>query len=292
MIVVGGGAIGLEMGSVWARLGSEVTIVEFLPTIAAGADPDVSKLASRIFKQQGMRIETATRVTGCSVKRGKATLTAEKDGDSVEFEAEKVLVAVGRKPFTEGLGLDKAGLKTDDKGRLPTDHFQTPVKGIWAIGDVIAGPMLAHKAEEDGVHVADLIAGKKVAPHPNGYDNVPNVIYTHPEIAMVGLTETAAKQHDIAVKVGKFPLVANGRALAQDSSDGIAKIIACAKTDRLLGAAVIAPGASEMIASIVGHMEYGGSAEDLGYTVHAHPTISEAIKEAALSVSKSAIHSL
>lgn len=292
LVVIGGGAIGLEMGSVWSRLGSEVTIVEFLPTIAAGADNDVSKLAERIFKKQGMRIETGTKVTGCSVKRGKATIKAEKGGSELAFEADKVLVAVGRKPFTDGLNLEQVGIKLDDKGRIPVQHFKTIVDGLWAIGDVIEGPMLAHKAEEDGVAVANAIAGKTHPEHPHGYLMVPNVIYTHPEIAIVGHTETSAKRENLEIQIGKFPLAANGRALAQDAADGMVKIIACANSDKILGAAIVAPGASEIVASVIGHMEYGGSAEDLGNTIHAHPTISESLKEAALAVSKNAIHAL
>ena len=289
MIVIGAGAIGLELGSVWSRLGTEVTFLEFLPTIAAGSDEDVSKLAERIFKKQGMRILTGTKVTACEVKDGKATVTAERKDKETSYEAEKVLLSVGRKPFTEGLGLEKIDLETDDKGRIPVENFKTKVDGVYAIGDVIAGPMLAHKAEEDGVALAEMLAGRK--PHVD-YALVPNVIYTEPEIATVGMTEKQAGEQDIDYKVGTFSLKANGRAIAQDATDGMVKIIADSATDRILGAAVIASGASEMIASIVGHMLYGGSAEDLGATVHAHPTISESIKEAALAVDKRAIHGL
>lgn len=289
LIVVGAGAIGLELGSVWARLGTEVTVVEFLPTIAAGSDPDISKLAERIFKKQGLKFSTDTKVTSAEVKNGEVILQAEKKGKEVSFSAEKVLVAVGRKPFTEKLGLEKAGVESDEKGRIKVKKLKTSADNIWAIGDVIEGPMLAHKAEEDGVAVAEMIAGK---PGHVDYSKVPGVIYTHPEVASVGLTEKAAKDQGIEVKIGQFGLRANGRAIAQDATDGIAKIIADARTDRILGASVIAAGASEMIASVVAHMEYGGSAEDLARTIHAHPTISEAIKEAAMDVSKSAIHSL
>lgn len=289
LLVIGAGAIGLEMGSVWSRLGTEVTFLEFLPTIAAGSDKDVSQLAERIFKKQGMRFHTATKVTGCRKNKKSVTLTAERKGKEESYRAEKVLLSVGRKPFTEKLGLDKAGLSTDDRGRIPTDNLRTAVRNIWAIGDVTSGPMLAHKAEEDGVAVAEAIAGTAL---PLDYNKVPNVIYTDPEIATVGLTEAAAQEQGIKVKVGKFPLQANGRALAQDAPDGMAKIIADAQTDRILGAAIIASGASEMIASVVAHMEYGGSAEDLGHTIHAHPTMSEAVKEAALNVDKKAIHAM
>ncbi|MDP0500187.1 MAG: dihydrolipoyl dehydrogenase [Verrucomicrobiota bacterium JB022] len=290
MLVIGGGAIGLELGCVWSRLGSDVTVVEFLPTIAAGSDDDISKLAERIFKKQGLTIHTNTKVTGAEIKDGVVTLKAEQKGKEVTFEAEKVLLSVGRKAFTQGLGLDKAGVELDERGRVKVDdHLRTSAKGVWAIGDVIAGPMLAHKAEEDGVAVAEWIAGK--AGHVD-WNLMPGVIYTDPEIASVGLTERAAKEKGIEVKVGKFNLAANGRAVAQDATDGIVKIIADAKTDRLLGAAIIGRGASEMIASVVGHMVYGGSAEDLGRTVHAHPTVSESIKEAALAVGKAAIHAI
>lgn len=290
LLVIGAGAIGLELGSVWSRLGSDVTFLEFLPTIAAGADEDVSRMAERIFKKQGMAFHTSTRVTGCEEEEeDRLVVKAEKDNREIAFEAEKVLLSVGRKPCTEGLELEAVGLRTDEKGRIPVTDFRTEVEGIWAIGDVIAGPMLAHKAEEDGVQVAEAIAGRK--PHSD-YDRVANVIYTEPEIALVGLTEREAKKRGIEFRIGKFPLQANGRALAQDSVQGMAKILADAHTDRILGCALIASGASEMIASVVAHMEYGGSAEDLGGTIHAHPTISEAIKEAALAVNKQAIHAL
>ncbi|KAF0095573.1 MAG: dihydrolipoamide dehydrogenase [Puniceicoccaceae bacterium 5H] len=290
MLVIGGGAIGLELGCVWSRLGSEVTVIEFLPTIAAGSDDDISKLAERVFKKQGLKIATKTKVTGAEVKDGVVKLTAEQKDKEVTYEAEKVLLAVGRRAYTEGLGLDKAGVEADERGRVKVDeHLRTSAKGVWAIGDVVAGPMLAHKAEEDGVAVAEWIAGK--AGHID-WDLVPGVIYTDPEIANVGLTERAAKEQGIDVKVGKFALAANGRAVAQDATDGVVKIIADAKTDKILGAAIIARGASEMIANIVAHMTYGGSAEDLGRTIHAHPTVSESIKEAALAVDKQAIHSV
>lgn len=289
LLVIGAGAIGLEMGSVWSRLGTEVTFLEFLPTIAAGSDEDISKLAERAFKKQGMKFHTGTKVTGCRKLKSKVVITAEKQGKETKFEAEKVLLSVGRKPNTEGLGLDKIGLQTDEKGRVPVKLFKTRIDEVWAIGDVIEGPMLAHKAEEDGVAVAEAIAGRKV--HVD-YSRVPNVIYTEPEVASVGLTERQARERGIDIKTGKFPLLANGRAIAQDATDGVAKIIADAKSDRILGAAIMASGASEMIASVVAHMEYGGSAEDLAGTIHAHPTISESLKEAALAVEGRAIHSL
>ena len=289
LIVIGAGAIGLELGSVWARLGSAVTFLEFLPVIAAGSDPEVSKLAERIFKKQGMTFHTSTKVTDCRIEKNRVHLDAEWKGKSVHYEAEKVLLSVGRKPFTDGLGLDRIGLETDASGRIPVDGFRTAVEGVWAIGDVIEGPMLAHKAEEEGVAVAEAIAGRKPHLDPS---RIPNVIYTDPEIASVGMTAQQAEEEGIKIRTGSFPLIANGRAIAQDATDGMARIIADAATDRILGAAIIASGASEMIASVVAHMEYGGSAEDLAGTIHAHPTISESLKEAALAVDGRSLHSL
>ncbi len=289
LAVVGAGAIGLELGSVWARLGAEVTVIEFLPQIASTFDPDISKAAERLFKKQGLQFHLKTKVTGLKKSGSKHILTAEKGDEIIEFEVDKVLVAVGRRPYTEGLGLENAAITTDDKGRIPVDeNFKTSATGIYAIGDVIAGPMLAHKAEEEAIACVELIAGQ--AGHVN-YDLIPNVIYTDPEIASVGLSETDAKAKGIEVKVGKFNFAGNGRAIATDATDGFAKIIACKQTDRILGAQIISKQASELIASIVGHMEYGGSAEDLARTVHAHPTVSEAIKEAALAVDGNALHS-
>ncbi len=290
LLVIGAGAIGLELGSVWARLGSKVTFIEFLPTIAAGTDEDVSRLAERIFRKQGMVFHTATRVTGCERTGERVAVAAEQQGGSVRFEAEKVLLAVGRKPCTEGLNLGAIGLATDGQGRIPVEGYRTRVAGVWAIGDVIAGPMLAHRAEEDGVAVAEAIASGRPA-HAD-YRRVPAVIYTHPEIASIGLTERAAREAGVAVRTGVFPLLANGRALAQGAADGMAKVVADAASDRLLGAVIIAPGASEMIAAVAAHMEYGGSAEDLAGTIHAHPTIGEALKEAALAAAGRAIHIL
>ncbi len=286
MIVVGGGVIGLELGSVWSRLGAEVTVVEFLPKIAATYDDDIVRNFTRLLQKQGLKIEVNAKVTGYA----KGVLTAERDGQKLEFSADKVLVAVGRRPFTDGLGIDKAGVELDDKKRIQVDgQLRTNVAGIWAIGDVVAGPMLAHKAEEDGVAVAEWIAGK--AGHIN-WDLMPAIVYTDPEVASVGLGEDAAKAKGIAINVGKFNFAANGRAIAADATDGYVKIIADAKTDKILGAQIIGRGAGELISEIVTHMEYGGSAEDLARTVHAHPTMSEAVKEAGLAVSKSAIHAL
>jgi dihydrolipoamide dehydrogenase len=292
LAVVGGGAIGLELGSVWARLGSEVTIVEFLPKIAATSDDDVVRAYTRILQKQGLKIEVNAKVTG--YKPGTATtqgiLLAEREGKILEIPAEKVLVAVGRRPYADNLNLAAAGVELTDKKRIKVDaHLRTTAAGVWAIGDVIDGPMLAHKAEEDGIAVAEWIAGKHG--HIN-WDLMPAIIYTDPEIATVGLGEDAAKAKGIAINVGKFNFAANARALANDAGDGFVKIIADAKTDKILGAQILGKNAGELISEIVTHMEYGGSAEDLARTVHAHPTMTEAVKEAAMAVSKSAIHAI
>jgi len=290
LVVVGGGAIGLELGSVWARLGSQVTVVEFLPRIGTGLDDDVSRTFLRLLQKQGLRIETGARATGTRAEGATNVIVVEKEGKKIELIGEKILVAVGRRPYTDGLGLEKAGVTLDEKRRVKVDdHLRTGVPGIWAIGDVVAGPMLAHKAEEDGVAVAEWIAGR--AGHVN-WNLVPSIIYTDPEVATVGLGEDAARDRQISVNVGRFNFAANGRAIANDSTDGFVKIVADAKTDRILGAQIIGRGAGELIAEIVTHMEYGGSAEDLGRTIHAHPTMSEAVKEAGLAVSKSAIHAI
>ncbi|MCF7760441.1 MAG: dihydrolipoyl dehydrogenase, partial [Cephaloticoccus sp.] len=286
LVVVGGGAIGLELGSVWARLGAEVTVVEFLPQIAGASDTDVVRNFTRMLQKQGLKIEVNAKVTGFA----KGVLTAEREGKVLEFPADKVLVAVGRRPFADGLDLAKAGVELTDKKRIKVDaHLKTTAPGVWAIGDVIDGPMLAHKAEEDGAAVAEWIAGK--AGHIN-WDLMPAIIYTDPEIATVGLGEDAAKAKRIKVNVGKFNFAANARAHANDAADGFVKIIADATTDKILGAQILGRNAGELISEIVTHMEYGGSAEDLARTIHAHPTMSEAVKEAALAVSKSAIHAL
>jgi dihydrolipoamide dehydrogenase len=286
LVVVGGGAIGLELGSVWSRLGAEVTVVEFLPKIIATYDDDIVRNFTRLLQKQGLRIEVGAKVTGFA----NGVLTAERGAEKLSFPADKVLVAVGRRPYTDALGLDQAGVQLDDKKRVKVDdHLRTTAKNIWAIGDVVAGPMLAHKAEEDGAAVAEWIAGK--AGHIN-WDLVPAIVYTHPEVASVGLGEDAAKAKGIAVNIGKFNFAANGRAIAADLTDGFVKIIADAKTDKILGAQILGANAGELISEVVTHMEYGGSAEDLGRTIHAHPTMSEAIKEAGLAVSKSAIHAL
>jgi dihydrolipoamide dehydrogenase len=286
LVVVGGGVIGVELGSVWARLGADVTVVEFLPKIIATYDDDIVRNFTRIIQKQGLKIEVGARVTGYA----NGILTAERGAEKLSFAADKVLVAVGRRPFTDSLGLEKAGVQLDEKKRIKVDaHLKTTAPGVWAIGDVVAGPMLAHKAEEDGVAVAECIAGK--AGHVN-WDLVPGIVYTDPEVASVGLGEDAAKAAGIAINVGRFNFAANGRAIAADATDGYVKIIADAKTDKILGAQILGRNAGELISEIVTHMEYGGSAEDLGRTIHAHPTMSEAVKEAGLAVSKSAIHAL
>ena len=286
LVVVGGGAIGLELGSVWARLGSEVTIVEFLPKIIATYDDDIVRHFTRLLQKQGLKIEVGAKVTGFS----NGILTAEREGKKLEFPADKVLVSVGRRPFTDGLALEKAGVQLDEKKRVKVDeHLRTNVAGIWAIGDVVAGPMLAHKAEEDGVAVAEWIAGK---PGHINWDLVPAIVYTSPEVASVGLGEDGAKAKGLAINVGKFNWAANGRAIAAGATDGFVKIIADAKTDKILGAQILGHNAGELISEVVTHMEYGGSAEDLARTIHAHPTMSEAVKEAGLAVSKRALHAL
>ena len=286
LVVVGGGAIGLELGSVWSRLGSDVTVVEFLPKIIATYDDDIVRNFTRILQKQGFKIEVGAKVTGFA----NGVLTAERGTEKLSFPADKVLVAVGRRPYADSLGLDKAGVQLDDKKRIKVDdHLRTTAANIWAIGDVVAGPMLAHKAEEDGAAVAEWIAGKHG--HIN-WDLVPAIVYTHPEVASIGLGEDAAKAKGLTVNVGKFNFAANGRAIAADTTDGYVKIIADAKTDKILGAQILGANAGELISEIVTHMEYGGSAEDLGRTIHAHPTMSEALKEAGLAVSKSAIHAL
>jgi len=291
MVVVGAGAIGLELGSVWARLGSQVTVVEMLPNIGGPSyDTDVAKVAQGAFEKQGIKFELGAKVTGVKKTAAGFALTAERDGKVLEFPADKILVAVGRKPNTVGLGAQEAGLKLDERNRIVIDdHYRTNLPGVYAIGDVVVGPMLAHKAEEEGVAAAEIIAGK--AGHVN-YNVIPGVIYTDPEVACVGMIESEAKAKNIEVKIGKFQLAGNGRAIASDATTGFVKVIADAKTDKLLGVQIVARGASEMIASACAHMEYGGSAEDVARTCFAHPTISESFKEAAMAVNKVSIHSL
>jgi dihydrolipoamide dehydrogenase len=287
MVVIGAGAIGLELGSVWSRLGAKVTIIEFLPRIAAFFDPDVTQTLQKGLEADDLKFHLETTVTSVAVGNGKATVEAvNKAKEKLQFSADKVLVAVGRKPYLDGAVAKDLGLKLTEHGRVAVDEqYRTNLSGVYAIGDIIEGPMLAHKGEDEGVACVERIAGK--AGHVN-YDAIPNVIYTNPEVAGVGLTEDLAKQKGIAVRVGKFPFVANGRALANDQSQGFAKVLADPKTDRLLGVQIIGFGASELIPEAVTVLEFGGSAEDVGKTVHAHPTMSEALKEAALAVNNQA----
>ena len=289
MVVIGGGVIGLELGSVWRRLGAKVTCVEFLDQILPGMDADVRKDANRIFKKQGIEFKLKTKVTKAEVKGKKAVLTLEPaaGGDAETLEADVVLVSIGRRPNTDGLGLDKAGIAVNQRGQIETDHdFSTQVPGIWAIGDVIPGPMLAHKAEDEGIACAENIAGLTGIVN---HDVIPSVVYTMPEIAGVGLTEEQAKERG-EVKVGKFPMAGNSRAKTNHEPDGFVKVIADAKSDRVLGVWCIASVAGTMIAQAAQAMEFGATSEDIAYTCHAHPTHSEAIKEAAMAVTGKPIH--
>lgn len=289
LVVIGGGVIGLELGSVWRRVGAKATCVEFLDQILPGFDDDVRKEANKIFKKQGIEFRLGTKVTGVKVDGGKAMLTVEpaKGGAAETIEADAVLVSIGRRPNTEGLALDKAGLQVNQRGQIETDHdFRTKVQGIWAIGDVIPGPMLAHKAEDEGIAVAENIAGLTGIVN---HDVIPSVVYTMPEIAGVGLTEAQAKEHG-EVKVGKFPMLANSRAKTNHEPDGFVKVIADAKTDRVLGVWMVASVAGTMIAQAAQAMEFGATSEDIAYTCHAHPTHSEALKEAAMAVTGKPIH--
>jgi dihydrolipoamide dehydrogenase len=289
MIVIGGGVIGLELGSVWRRLGSEVTVVEYLDQLLPGMDGELRREAGKIFKKQGMALKLGTKVTGVAVNGAAATVTVEPaaGGDAETLEADVVLVSIGRRPNTEGLGLDKIGIELNQRGQIETDHeFATKVNGVWAIGDVIPGPMLAHKAEDEGIAVAENIAGMTGIVN---HDVIPGVVYTAPEFAGVGLTEEEAKAKR-AIKVGKFPMLANSRAKTNHEPDGFVKIIADAQTDRVLGVWCIASVAGTMIAQAAQAMEFGATSEDIAYTCHAHPTHSEAIKEAAMAVQGKPIH--
>jgi dihydrolipoamide dehydrogenase len=289
LIVVGAGVIGLELGSVWRRLGSEVTVVEFLDRVLTGIDGEVAKLMQRTLEKQGFVFHLSHKLAKVEMAGTgvKATIEPSTGGESKVIDADVVLVAVGRRPFTEGLGLEALGVKTE-RGQVVVDaHFATNVPGIYAIGDVIRGPMLAHKAEDEGVAVAELLAGQ--AGHVN-YGVIPNVVYTSPEVASVGKTEEELKAEGVAYAVGRFPFTANGRARAMRHTDGFVKILADAATDRVLGGHIVGFGAGEMIHEIAVLMEFGGSAEDLARTCHAHPTMSEAVKEAAMAVAKRAIH--
>jgi dihydrolipoamide dehydrogenase len=290
LMVVGAGVIGLELGSVWRRLGSEVTVVEFLDRILPGMDLDCAKQFQRLLAKQGMAFELGTKVTGIekTAKGAKVTLEPSAGGDAKVVDADVVLVAIGRVPYTDGLGLEAVGIAKDARGRIEIDdHFRTAVQGIYAIGDVVRGAMLAHKAEDEGVAVAEIIAGQHG--HVN-YDVIPGVVYTQPEFATVGRTEEDLKAAGIDYAVGKFPFTANGRAKAMRKSDGFVKVLADKATDRVLGVHIVGAGAGEMIHEAAVLMEFGGSAEDLARTCHAHPTMSEAVKEAALAVDKRPIH--
>lgn len=294
MVVIGGGVIGLELGSVWLRLGAQVTVVEYLDQILPGMDGEVRKEAGKIFKKQGFNLRMGTKVTGATVKGGMATLTVEPSagGASETIEADCVLVAIGRRPNTDGLAMEKAGLAVNTRGQIEIGHdFQTNVPGIYAIGDVCPGPMLAHKAEDEGIAAAEFVAGLTGIVN---HDVIPSVVYTYPEIASVGLSEEAAKEHASAsgseVKVGKFPMMANSRAKTNRTTDGFVKVIADAKTDRVLGVHIIASIAGSMIAEAAVAMEFGATSEDIAYTCHAHPTHAEALKEAAMAVTGKPIH--
>src|ERR1700749_2719802 len=290
LLIVGAGVIGLELGSVWHRLGAQVTVVEFLDRILPGMDGEVALQFQRILEKQGFKFKLGAKVTGVDTSGAtlKATVEPAAGGTAETLEADVVLVCIGRVPYTDGLGLKEAGIALDNRGRVQTDsHFATSVKGVYAIGDVIAGPMLAHKAEDEGVAVAEILAGQ--AGHVN-YDVIPGVVYTFPEIASVGKSEDELKQAGTAYNVGKFPFTANGRAKANQQTDGFVKILADAKTDRVYGVHIIGSDAGNMIAEAAIAMEFGAAAEDIARTCHAHPTLPESGKEAALAVDKRAIH--
>ena len=290
LVVIGGGVIGLELGSVWRRLGAQVIVVEFLDQLLPGMDGEVRKEAAKLYSKQGMELRLSTKVTGVTVEGGKATLTLEPSGggDAETLEADAVLVAIGRRPNTEGLGLEAIGLEPNKRGQIETDaEFRTAVECVWAIGDVIPGPMLAHKAEDEGIAVAENIAGQ------TGIVNhavIPTVVYTMPEIAGVGLTEEAAREAGHDIKVGKFPMMANSRAKTNRDTDGFVKVIADAASDRVLGVWIVASLAGTMIAEAALAMEFGATSEDIAYTCHAHPTHTEALKEAAMAVQGKPIH--
>ena len=290
LVVIGGGYIGLEMGSVWRRLGAEVTVVEFLDRILPGMDGEISKQMQRLLARQGMKFRLGTKVTAADTDKRAVKLTVEPaaGGDAETLDADVVLVAVGRRPYTDGLALDKAGVEVDDKGRVRTDgHWRTTADHIHAIGDVIDGPMLAHKAEEEGVAVAEILAGQ--SGHVT-YEAIPGVVYTAPEVAQVGRTEEELKEAGIDYKVGKFPFTANGRARAMNATDGFVKVLADAVSDRVLGVHILGAEAGTMIAECAMAVEFGASAEDIARTCHAHPTLNEAVKEAALAVAGRPIH--
>ena len=289
MVIVGGGVIGLELGSVWSRLGADVTVVEFLDHLLGAMDGEVSRQFERIVKKQGLEVRTATKVTGLEKKGAKATVTVEprEGGEAETIDADVVLVATGRRPFTEGLGLENVGIETERGMIVTDDHWRTNVESIYAIGDVTNGPMLAHKAEDEGVAVAEILAGR--AGHVN-YEVIPNVVYTEPEVASVGATEEELVERNVEFTKGSFPFTANGRARAMNATDGFVKVLADARTDRVLGVHIVGHGAGDMIHEAAVVMEFGGSSEDLSRTCHAHPTMSEAVKEAALATWEKPLH--
>ena len=290
LVVIGGGVIGLEMGSVWQRLGAQVTVIEYLDRILPGMDAEIAKESQKILAKQGLNFKLGMKVTGAEAGKKDVTLTVEPaaGGKAEKISADVVLVAIGRKAYTDGLGLDAVGVARDERGRVIVDaHFQSNVPGIYAIGDVIAGPMLAHKAEDEGVILAEMLAGQ--SGHID-YNLIPGVVYTWPEIAAVGQTEEQLKAAGVAYKIGKFPFMANGRARAMGATDGFVKILADATTDRVLGCHIVGPEAGTLIAEVVLAMEFGGSAEDIARTCHAHPTLEEVIKEAALAVDGRPLH--
>ena len=290
MAVIGGGVIGLEMASVWSRLGSKVTVIEFLDEILPGMDGEIRKESRKIFAKQGIEFKTSTKVTSAksSAKGVDLTMEPAAGGKEEKMSVDILLVAVGRKAYTDSLGLADAGVETDDRGRIKTyEHFKTNVGGVYAIGDVIAGPMLAHKAEEEGVILAEMLAGQ--SGHID-YNLVPGVVYTWPEVANIGKTSEQLKEEGVDFKAGKFPFMANGRARAMGDTDGFVKILADAKTDRVLGCHIVGPEAGTLIAEVAAVMEFGGSAEDIARTCHAHPTLEEVVKEAALAVHGRPIH--
>ena len=290
MVVIGGGVIGLEMGTVWRRLGAEVTVIEYLDQILPGMDGEVRKESQKLFKKQGIDFKTGMKVTSAKKSKKGVDLTMEPaaGGDEEKMSVDIVLMAVGRKPYVEGLGLDKAGIELTERGQIKTDEFyETSVEGIYAIGDVIVGPMLAHKAEDEGVILAEMLAGE--SGHID-YNLIPGVVYTWPEVANVGKTEEQLKDEGVEYNAGKFPFMANGRARAMGMSDGFVKILADKKTDRILGAHIIGPSAGDLIQEVVNVMEFEGTAEDIARTCHAHPTLTEVVKEAALAVHKRPLH--
>ncbi len=290
MVVVGGGVIGLELGSVWSRLGAKVTVIEYMDKILGGMDGDVSKQFQRMLAKQGLQMKLSSKVTGVESTDKGALVTYEPvaGGDSISIDADVVLIATGRRPYTDSLGLEAIGVKLDRMGRVEVDgHYQTNIDGVYALGDVIAGPMLAHKAEDEGMAVAEILAGQ--AGHVN-YDVIPSVVYTAPEVASVGKTEEELKAAGIEYKAGKFPFSANGRARAMLATDGFVKVLADKKTDRVLGVHIVGHSAGDMIHEAAVLMEFGGSSEDLGRTCHAHPTLSEAVREAALATFAKPIH--